>query len=436
MDGPIRIGLSAPGQAALNAVYGQFLADSRVTVCALATTREMLAATLSQEPPEVAVIDADLLLELGEQGMVDFLTHRLGGTTAVVLLPSAVSGLIGRLSSIPRVHDVLIKPIGTAQVIDRCYQAGVSLRAMQAAAPATAYAASALAQTTGGARAAALAGTRIFAVGGGKGGSGKTTVAVNLAYRLHQVGIRTLLIGFDVPDAVGVQLGLPAAPNGLNWFRRPGREGFAASLQDKDGLDVLLSPNDKLEAGRIAALPSGAPVSIAGLVEQARDHHPPYAAIVMDLPPTESEWSVQPLLRANTVLLVCEPDIASQVNLVATVQLITGIFDDRYKVPRDAIYAVLNRVAPEDTMTPKRMQEAIRDRLDGWAPPFIASIAADPGVRACQVDFVVPVTRRQEFAAGIDQIVDFFYRDLLGRPAGKAAGGKTRTLFGIKVKVT
>ena len=49
----------------------------------------------------------------------------------------------------------------------------------------------------------------------------------------------------------------------------------------------------------------------------------------------------------------------------------------------------------------------------------------------------MPVSRRQEFAAGIDQIVDFFYRDSLGQPAGKAAGKqKNGGIFGIKVRLT
>lgn len=434
---PIQVLLSAPGQQALNAIYGQFLADSRITVVALATTPQMLEQALAQTPPEVAVIDAELLLEQGERGMVNFLSSRLGGCVAVVLLPRQLERLAGAIGALDRVREVLVKPVGLAQVIDRCYQVGLSARAAQEAmAPATAYSASALAQTTGAARAVALAGTRVFAIGGGKGGPGKTTVAVNLAYRLHQAGIRTLLMGFDTPDAVGVQLGLPMAPNSLNWFRRPTREGFAASLQNKDGLEVCLSPNDKVEASRIATRPPDQEGSIARLVEAARDHHPPYAAIVMDLPPTESEWTVQPLLRANTVLLLCEPDVASEVNLVATVQLLTGVFDPRYQVPRQAIYAVLNRVTPEDSLTPKRMQEAIREQLDGWAPPFVAVIPADPGVRACQVDFVVPVTRRQEFAAGIDQIVDFFYREALGQPAARAVGKRERGLFGIKIRLT
>lgn len=434
---PIRVLLSAPGQAAMNDLYRAFLGDlGRVTVVALAPTPEILETTIQQQPAEVAVIDADLLADRGEAGVVQFLTSRLGGAVAIVVLPQGMAMLAGRLAALDRVREVLIKPVNTAHLIDRCYQIGVSERASRAAmAPATAYAVSALAQVSGAARAAAVAGTRIFAVGGGKGGPGKTTIAVNLAYRLNQVGIRTLLMGFDTPDTTGVQLGLAASPNSLNWYRRPSREGFAASLQSKDGLDVCLSPNDKVEAARIATRKPNDDGSIVGLIEAARAHHPPYAAIVMDLPPTESEWSIQPLLRANTVLLVCEPDWASQVNLIATVRLLTGVLDPRYQVPREAIHAVLNRVTPEDTMTPARMQAAIREQLDGWAPPFVAVIPADPGVRACQNDFVPPVTRRQAFAEGIDQIVDFFYREALGVSASKAAG-KGRSLFGIRIRVT
>jgi hypothetical protein len=310
MADPIRVLLSAPGQAAMNELYRAFLADgSRVAVAALAPTPEILETSLQQQPVEVAVVDAELLAERGEHGLVQFLTSRLGSAVAVVLLPQGMSGLHGRLIALDRVHDVLVKPAGAAHLIDRCYQVGISQRASQhAMAPSTAYATSSLAQTTGAARATALTGTRVFAVGGGKGGPGKTTIAVNLAYRLNQVGVRTLLMGFDVPDASGVQLGLSMSPNALNWFRRPSREGFAASLQNKDGLDVILSPNDKLEASRVGARKPGDDGSIVGLIEAARDHHPPYAAIVMDLPPTESEWSVQPVMAEYSVRLMLSGD--------------------------------------------------------------------------------------------------------------------------------
>jgi cellulose biosynthesis protein BcsQ len=436
MPEKITVMISAAGSTAMNEMYRSLLADERLSIVTFAPTTEQMTTALSQQPVEVAVIDAELLAEGGERGIMQFLAHQLGNAIAIVLLPQPMANLKGMLINLDRVHDVLIKPVNYAHLGDRCYQVALSMRVSQSAmAPATDFVQSATAKITGAGRAMAMAGTRVFAVCGGKGGPGKTTIAVNLWYRLNQVSIPTLLMGFDVPDAVGVQLDLPMAPNSMNWFRRQGREGFAASIQKKDGFDVVLSPNEKVEASRIAAIAPDEPGSIRGLVEAARDHSPPYGAYVLDLPPTESEWSIQPLLRANTVLLVCEPDLASMVNLVATVRLLTGVLDDRYKVPLDAIFAVLSRVNPEDTLTPERMQNAIRDRLDGWAPPFVAVIPSDPGVRACQIDGVPPVARRQEFAKGIDQIVDHFYADQLGKSSSKAAGGKGRSFFGIKVRI-
>jgi cellulose biosynthesis protein BcsQ len=428
--------LSAPGSTAMNQMYRAMLADERLSIVTFAPTVEQMDIALTQQPVEVAVIDAELLAETGERGIMQLLAHKLGSAVAIVLLPQPMARLQGALINLDRVHEVLVKPVNYAHVADRCYQVALTLRVSQSAmAPATDFVQSAAAQVSGAARAMAMAGTRVFAIAGGKGGPGKTTIAVNLWYRLNQVSIPTLLMGFDVPDAVGVQLGMPMAPNSQNWFRRRGREGFNASIQQKDGFDVVLSPNDKLEASKIAAIPPDQEGSIRGLVDAARDHSPPYGVFILDLPPTETEWSIQPLLRANTVLLVCEPDMASMVNLVSTVRLLTGVLDDRYKVPRDAIYAILSRVNPEDTMTPERMQNAIRGKLDGWAPPFVAVIPSDPGVRACQIDGVPPVTRRQEFAKGIDQIIDHFYADQLGQSSSRAAGGKGRSFFGIKVKI-
>ena len=69
--GPIRVLLSAPGQAAMNELYRAFLGDgSRVAVAALAPTPEILETSLQQQPVEVAVVDAEHTLLVSGTGDV------------------------------------------------------------------------------------------------------------------------------------------------------------------------------------------------------------------------------------------------------------------------------------------------------------------------------------------------------------------------------
>jgi cellulose biosynthesis protein BcsQ len=423
-------------------MYPAFLADpGRVYVATMATTVSLLEDNLRQQGLEVAVLDADLLIERGERGLLDFLNTRLGEAVAVVLISPQQENMRGALRDIHTVREVLTKPVNYGELINRVYQIGISQRAATAAvSPAQAYMASAPAgpfdKLRAGRGGTAVAGMKVFAFSASKGGTGKTTTAVNFAYRLNQVGIRTCLIGFDVPDDVGAILNLPRTPNSLNFFRRPGRSGFAASVQEtKYGMDVVLSPNDHVEAARISQRKPGEEGSIARLVEAARDHHPPYAAIVMDLPPTETEWSIQPMMRANTVILVVQPSVPDEVKLIETMRLLTGVLDPRYRVPQNAIYAVLNGVTDDDNITARLLQEAVAKYLNGTAPPVITTIPFQSRVRPLQNRGVLPVTTLDDYSRAIDHIVDFFYKDVLGQSASAAAGRK-RNLLPVKLKFT
>lgn len=450
MSEKVRIFLSAAGQEALTALYGAALQDPRFSVVGLAPTAELLQAQLPASAAEAALVDAELLVPLGERGILEFLQTKHGGAALLVAIPPALEPLRGALLALDRVREVVAKPYVPGEALSRLWQIAQSERAMKASLSPAAGLLPTAASPVGG----AVVGTHVFAVAAGKGGPGKTTVAVNLAYRLAQHGVRTLLVGFDTPDAVGIQLGLPKAPNMGAWFRSGSREALIGAIQRKDGiLDVLLSPNDPIEAARVAfadlidraarfaAGLSGSPEAvvrraveqalaaadagrIARLVDEVRSLHPPYAAIVMDLPPTQTEWNIQPLMRATAALLVAEPSLADQVNAIETLNILTGVLDPRYRVPRQAIYLVLNRVTDRDPLTPQAFREGIEAAL-GWAPPVIARIPHDPEVRKAQIAFVPPVTRVDAFREGIDQIVAFFFPHLSGKApsAGLRIGG-------------
>lgn len=455
MSEKVRVFLSAPGQEALTALYGAALQDPRFSVVGLAPTLELLQAQLPTSAAEVALVDAELLAPLGERGILEFLQNRHGGAALLVAIPPALEPLRGAMINLDRVRDVAVKPYVPGEALARLYQIAQSERAMRASlAPASTLLPGPSVPTG-----TVAVGTHVFAVTASKGGPGKSTVAVNLAYRLAQHGVRTLLVGFDTPDAVGIQLGLPKSPNMGAWFRSPSREVLAQSIQRKDGiLDVLLSPNDPVEAARIEfgdlidraariaaglsgggealvrraveqALASADAGRIARLVDEVRALHPPYAAIVMDLPPTRTEWNIQPVMRATAVILVAEPSLADQVNVIETLNILTGVLDPRYRVPRQAIYLVLNRVTDRDPLTPQAFREGIEGAL-GWAPPVIARIPHDPEVRRAQLAFVPPVAKVDAFREGIDQIVAFFFPHLSGKPPSKGL-----QLGGIRIRL-
>jgi hypothetical protein len=144
---------------------------------------------------------------------------------------------------------------------------------------------------------------------------------------------------------------------------------------------VVLSPNDAVLAAEVVQRdPDTDEGAIGRIIDAARTHHPPYAAMVLDLPPTYSEWGLQPLTRANTLLVVATPNISDAIKLVRQLQLVTERFDPRYLIPRSAIYLVLNDQRREDNMPATAIQEILADHLNGWAPPVIATIPHDPQV--------------------------------------------------------
>ena len=434
--GPIQIILSAPGQSEVNRLMEVFLgAKARAYVNAIATTGDMLASSARTAEAEVAIVDAELLAGRDEGDMVEFLAQSMQDIPCIVLLPAAMANRAGTLRDIDGVHEVLIKPVNYGELLERVYSIGISERTrLGVTAPAQVY----LETGSGVTAPATVAGQRIFAFAATKGGTGKTTLAANFAYRLASQGIRTLLMGFDVPDDIGAHLGLKKAPNSLDWFYRPNPDAFRAGLQLKDGhLEVLLSPNDHVEAARIARRASDEAGTIAKLVDAARNHKPPYAAIVTDVPPTEEKWTIQPLMRATDVILVLHPSLADAVKLISTIRLLTGVFDPEYRVPREAIYAVLNSVTEQDNMTGSRVQAAVREELGGYAPPVIATIPFDPQIRVLQNNHVMPVTRVDSLQRGVDMLIDFFYQNTLPTPRdGRRTSGGLLSGLGIKIKVT
>jgi len=278
-----------------------------------------------------------------------------------------------------------------------------------------------------------VVGLKVFAFYSSKGGTGKTTLATNFAYELNRMGVRTLLMGFDTPDDVGVQLKLKHAPNSMNFYRRPGPEGFQASIQRKDGLEVILSPNDYILASQIAQRPPADPGSIQSLIQTAWAGN--YGAIVMDLPPTEENWAIAPLMLANTLILVALPSYTDQVKTVQTVRLLTETLAGKHRIPKENVFIVLNQFNDStDNLLPDAFHQGAVSFLNGWFPPVITTIPYSPRVRPLQNEGKLPVVMDDSFGGAVRNLIASFYPKLAGGSVKRAAG-KVLGKFGIRIKV-
>lgn len=216
-------------------------------------------------------------------------------------------------------------------------------------------------------------------------------------------------MGFDTPDDVRVQLGREPRPNMLSFFRRLGVEGLEHSLQQYNGFDLILAPDDAVEAAKIT------PGMIRELILTARDRD--YPAVVMDVPPTFADAAIEPLLRSNLLLLVIEPDYANVSKAIEGIRLITSAFDERNRIARDKVRLVINKVTRVARLAVRDIEGIFRRGLDGWCPPVVGLVPYDEYVREEQVDYRLPLVRGGPFAEAVERLAQTIV-PLPDRPRG------------------
>ncbi|MDT0614538.1 ArsA family ATPase [Streptomyces lancefieldiae] len=130
----------------------------------------------------------------------------------------------------------------------------------------------------------------------GPGGSGRTTVAAATAVAAARAGTRTLLLGADRDDTLGVTLGVrtgPAPvrvePNLTAWRPDPAqgfRDGLAA-LQERAASALDLLGAARLDAEELTPLPGADELALLRALREAAlaEAGDPHELLVVDLPP-------------------------------------------------------------------------------------------------------------------------------------------------------
>ena len=399
--------LAGPGhEAVIYQMQPAFLSDQRFTIAGYAQGWENLKDVLPQLKPDLLVIQADVAP--GPDALKPVLAGmQAWNGIATVVLPAQQAMFKGVYESLTAVvRGTYVAPVSWTDVANLAYAAAMTARAQVAtAAPTMAAPASSYTGQFGASLNQAVSpmvtGTKRIAVLSQAGGAGASTIAENLAYELAaRLSVRSLLFSLGLPPAAAAHFKLRYVPSLTEFFERPGKASIQSAIQRMEGLDILLGPEDSAEYARAAQNSSDvrSPNSIYSALLAAEDGS--YGAMVMDLPPAESEWMTHPLVFANIALLVARPIMADLFALRHTLNLLSRL--DR--LPRESVYLVLNQASEVSSLTPRAIQSELSQAL-GWAPPIIAVIEHDPAVLQAQEQRVPPVLRSEKLARGVRQII-------------------------------
>ena len=249
---------------------------------------------------------------------------------------------------------------------------------------------------------------KVYTIASGKGGTGKTTVSVNLGTVLAQLGKETYLMDADIGMAnVGLILGLQDAPVTLHEI-----------LADKCNI------NDAIYDGPagLKVIPSG--ISLQGFQQADQDKMRDVMSevvkrcefLLIDAPAGISKDGVVPLAVADEVILVVNPELASIVDALK-IKILTEV------VGGHVLGSIINRVDQEDSeILTKKMERVLGVKVLGIIPedanvrrassakiPIVIKFPDSPASKAIKriaSDLVGVVYKEETVAGKRDSFID------------------------------
>ncbi|MBK8169511.1 MAG: ParA family protein [Sandaracinaceae bacterium] len=214
---------------------------------------------------------------------------------------------------------------------------------------------------------------RRIAVFNHKGGTGKTTTAVNLAAALAEQGKRVLLVDADGQGNVGASLGIRGEKN-LYHVLVLGMPVEEAAVPVRNNLDVLTS-NELLAAAELYL--AGRPNRDRVMRERLGDRADAYDVVVIDCAPALSLMNQNALVYADSVVVPVSCDYLSLVGVRQVLRTIKNVremlkhditllgvvptfFDVRNKICREAVDALQEHFG-ERCLPPIRINTKLRE---------------------------------------------------------------------------
>jgi len=213
---------------------------------------------------------------------------------------------------------------------------------------------------------------RVYAIASGKGGTGKTTTAVNLGTSLAMLGKKTAVIDADIGMAnLGILLGMEKNKTTLHEVLSGEAEIKDAVYEGPSGLKVV--PCGLSLKGFQKSNPDKLKQVISALAD-GMDY------VLVDVPAGISRDGIIPLTAADKVLLVVNPELSSLADALKT-KTLTELLGKQVEG------VILNRTVQEKTeINANKVQELLGVKV-------IGSIPEDANVRRSAA-FKTPVVLR------------------------------------------
>ena len=220
---------------------------------------------------------------------------------------------------------------------------------------------------------------QIIAIANQKGGVGKTTTTLNLAYSLHNMGLKVLTVDFDIQANLTTCFGVEA-PNEIETNiadlmmlmmdekELPEPESYVLS---HDGVDFIPSSISLSVIDAKLRLEMGAEQMLAGILEPLRDE---YDYILIDTCPSLGSLTINALAAADKVIITVNPQLLAMMGLqdfMKTVKKIKKRINTKLEVS-----GILLTMCDSRTNLCKILKEQVYDEYNKVVPVFKTSIPA------------------------------------------------------------
>lgn len=395
-----------------------FSADTRFSIASETCYWVDFEKTLETTKPNLLVVSANISPN-PDQLIKSLARLQQWNGVAIILIQPIDANLKPILEQVGTVRGVYTLPVNFGEVAQEGYSAVITERTKG-------IAQNPLQSAMGMRTATTITGTRTIAFISASGGVGRSTIAENFSYEFARTGAKTLLMSFDLPSPAPMHLNVRTTPNAGEFFASP-KEGFDSCIQKCGDLHVIVSPDNSVDYARYAT--NEGENSIYGLVHASWNKQ--YAAIVMDLPNGEGNWMTQPLIAANTAVIVARPTLSDLYRVAHLMNLLTEKMNRNVQIPKDSIYLVVNQFTPKATFSPDQMQDELIKNT-GWTPKLAGTIAYNENIPLIQDTRDLPVMKDDDFRKGISSIIHTLYPTIGLNNNSPKSGSLFSSLFGKK----